>query len=63
MVSGTAQRITKIALCATLAAVLALLILVLWSWLAEALSDQTVPIVLVAVLLVTLASFVRPERR
>jgi MFS superfamily sulfate permease-like transporter len=41
---------------------LALLILVFWSWLAEALSDPTVPIVLVAVLLVTLASFIRPER-
>jgi MFS superfamily sulfate permease-like transporter len=63
MVSGTAQRITKIALCATLAAASTLLILALWGWLAEALSDPTVPIVLVAVLLVTFASIVRPERR
>jgi MFS superfamily sulfate permease-like transporter len=62
MVSGTAQRITRIAVTATLAAASALLILALWGWLAEALSDPTLPIVLVAVLLVTLASFVRPER-
>jgi hypothetical protein len=61
MITGTAQRITRIAVCATLAAALALLVLVLWSWLAEALSDPTVPIILVAVLLVTLASFIRPE--
>jgi hypothetical protein len=47
MVSETAQRITRIAVCATFAAALALLILVLWSWLAKALSDPTVPIVLV----------------
>jgi len=63
MASGTARQITRIALMSSLTAVSALLLFVLYGWLADALSDPTVPIPLIAVLLVTLASLFRGDGR
>jgi F0F1-type ATP synthase assembly protein I len=63
MTSGAAQRLTRILLVSCVTAASALLVYVLYGWLVDALSDATVPITLIAVLLVTLASFMRPEAR
>jgi uncharacterized protein with PQ loop repeat len=63
MASGTAQQVTRIALTSCVAVVSALLVFMLYGWLANALSDQTVPVTLIAVLLVTLASLVRRNGR
>jgi hypothetical protein len=56
MGSKTARPITRIALMSCIAAISAFLVFMLYGWLAAALSDPTVPIALIAVLLVTLAS-------
>jgi uncharacterized protein with PQ loop repeat len=63
MASGTARRITRIALISCVTAVSALLLFLLYGWLADALSDSTAPIPLIAVLLVTLASLLRGDGR
>jgi MFS-type transporter involved in bile tolerance (Atg22 family) len=63
MRSGTARQITRIALMSCITAVSALPLFMLYGWLADALSDPTVPITLIAVLLVTFTSLFRRNGR
>jgi hypothetical protein len=63
MGSETAYRIAKSTLMLVAATASVLLIIGLYRWMAEALADPTAPVPLIAVLLVTAASLLSPDRR
>ncbi len=63
MATGTAHRLRRTALLAFLAGAAALIVLESYNWLAASLADATLPIVLIVVPLVTLASLLAPGRR
>jgi hypothetical protein len=63
MASDSAHRITRVAVAALTGLGSLLLLIILYRALEQALSDATVPVVLIAMLLLTLVSFLAPRRR